>query len=156
MTLDAIGGLAGAWLVAALALGIAELLIPGVFAIFLAIAAAITGVAVIALPALPPAAQLASFAVWSVVTVMIGRRWYTDYPVPSSDAKLNDRAARLIGEIVTVEAPIEHGNGRVRVGDGSWPARGDDAAPGARVRVAAVEGGVLLVEPVERAGGGDG
>ena len=41
MTLDGVGGAAGAWLIAALVLGIAELAIPGVFAIFLAIAAAI-------------------------------------------------------------------------------------------------------------------
>jgi membrane protein implicated in regulation of membrane protease activity len=156
VTLETIGGLAGGWLIGALLLGIAELLIPGVFAIFLAIAAAITGVALLALPALPPAAQLASFAVWSVVTVLIGRRWYLDYPVPSSDARLNDRAARLIGGIVVVETGIEGGSGRVRVGDGSWPARGPDAAVGTRVRIAAVDGGVLLVEPLAPVGAPDG
>ena len=113
---------AGWWLLAALALGIAELLVPGVFLVFLAIAAAITGAALLALD-LPLAAQLASFGVWSVVAVLIGRRWYTDYPVPA-DAHLNDRASRLIGQIVEVETPLLDGQGRVRVGDGSWPARG--------------------------------
>jgi len=141
-------GASGAWLIAALLLGIAELAVPGVFLVFLAIAAAVTGAAVFALPDLPVTAQLGSFAVWSVVTVLIGRRWYVDYPVEGGDPMLNDRAARMIGEVVTVEAAIVDGHGRVTVGDGGWPARGPDAAFGARVRVVAVEGGTVVVEPL--------
>lgn len=136
------------WLALALLLGVAELLLPGVFLIFVAVAAAITGVATLALPDLPLAAQLASFAVWSGVTVLVGRRWYRDYPIASADPLLNDRAARLIGEIVMVEQAIDGGSGRVRVADGVWPARGPDAAVGARMRVVEVKNGVLLVEPL--------
>ena len=138
-------GAGGWWLLAALALGIAELAVPGVFLIFLAIAAAITGAATLVLTDLPLAAQLACFGVWSVVTVLIGRRWYADYPV-AVDAHLNDRTARMIGEVVTVETALHGGTGRVRIGDGSWPARGDDADAGARVRITAVQDGVVLVE----------
>ena len=148
MTLDGVGGAAGAWLIAALVLGIAELAIPGVFAIFLAIAAAITGIAVLALPDLTPAIQLTSFAVWSGVTVLIGKRWYRDYPLDTTDELLNNRAARLVGQVVTVETAIDHGAGRVRIGDGSWPARGPDAAIGASVRITAIADGTVMVEPV--------
>lgn len=137
------------WLILALVLALAELLVPGVFLIFLAIAAAITGGALLALPDLPVAAQLASFAVWSGVIVLVGRRWYRDYPVATSDPLLNDRAARLIGEIVTVDQPIQSGRGRVRVADGVWPARGPDTASGTTMRVVEVEAGVLLVEPLD-------
>lgn len=144
-----IGGIAGAWLIVAFALGIAELVVPGVFLVFLAIAAAITGAIVLAMPDAPVAAQLGSFALWSVVSVMIGRRWYRDFPVDSADAKLNDRAARMIGETVTVETAIEHGRGRVRIGDGAWPARGPEMAAGASARVIAVDGGVVVVEPLD-------
>ncbi|MBC3943261.1 NfeD family protein [Sphingomonas albertensis] len=144
--LDGIGGAAGAWLIAALVLGIAELAVPGVFLVFLAIAAAVTGVAVFALPDLPVAAQLAAFAVWSAVTVLIGKRWYRDYPVEGGDPMLNDRSARLVGHVVVVETAIVGGRGRVLVGDGSWPARGKDAGVGARVRVAAVVDGEVVVE----------
>lgn len=135
-----------AWLIAGVALAAAELAVPGVFLVFLAMAAAITGLAVLALPALPLAAQVASFAVWSVVAVAIGRRWYRDFPVDAADPLLNDRAARLVGQIVTVERAIVGSDGRVRVGDGSWPARGDDAAVGETVRVVAVDGATLVVE----------
>ncbi|WP_174285454.1 NfeD family protein [Sphingomonas bacterium] len=146
MTLDSIGGPSGAWLIAAVALGVAELAAPGLFLVFLAIAAAMTGVALLALPALPVAAQLVSFAAWSGVAVLVGRRWYRDYPVESSDMLLNDRSARLVGTIVVVDTPIVDGAGRVKVGDGGWPARGPDAAAGERLRVVAVEDGVVLVD----------
>ena len=148
MTIDLVGGAAGVWLIAALALGIAELAMPGVFLVFLAVAAAITGVATLALPALPLAAQLGAFAVWSVVAVLIGRRWYREYPV-AGDRLLNNRAAWMVGQTGEVETAIIDGEGRVRIGDGGWPARGPALAAGARVRVAAVEGGVVLVEPAE-------
>jgi inner membrane protein len=48
-----------------------------------------------------------------------------------------------------VEVAIEHGRGRVRVGDGAWPARGPDLPAGARARVVGIEGGVLVVEKLE-------
>jgi hypothetical protein len=136
------------WLIAALALGIAELAAPGVFLIFLALAAAITGALVLAIPELPVTGQLISFVVWSSLAVAIGRRWYRDFPVESADPLLNDRSARLIGEIVRVTEAIEAGSGRVRVGDGEWPARGSVAGVGARMRVVGVDSGVLTVEPV--------
>ena len=41
---------------------------------------------------------------------------------------------------------IVGGRGRVRVGDGEWPASGPDAAAGAKMRIVAVEGGVVRVE----------
>jgi membrane protein implicated in regulation of membrane protease activity len=145
--MDAIGA-AGAWLIAALVLGIAELAAPGIFLVFLAIAAAVTGVAVFALPDLPVPAQLAAFAVWSAVTVLIGKRWYRDYPVEGGDPMLNDRSARLVGQVVVVETAIVGGHGRVLVGDGSWPARGEDVEVGTRVKVSAVVNGEVVVEPL--------
>ena len=134
-----------AWLIAALVLGLAELAIPGVFLVFLAIAAAVTGVTALAVD-LAPAAQLASFAVWSAVAVLVGRRWYRDYPQATSDPLLNDRAARMVGQPVTVSRAIAGGHGRVRVGDGEWPARGPDLALGATARIVGVADGVVLVE----------
>jgi inner membrane protein len=138
----------GIWLATALALGVAELLVPGVFLVFFAAAAAITGAMSLAIPDLGPAGQLGAFAIWSIVAVAVGRRWYRDYPV-AGDPQLNDRTARLVGQVVLVEEPLTHGAGRVRVGDGAWPARGPDVPAGTPMRVVAVDGGVLTVEPVE-------
>lgn len=136
------------WLAAALLLGGAELLVPGVFLIFLSVAAAITGGFLLLFPDLPLAAQLVSFAAWAGIAVFLARRWYHDNPVASADPLLNDRVARLLGQTVTVVEAIDGGTGRVRVGDGEWFARGPDVAAGTRVRITGVQGNVLTVEPV--------
>lgn len=136
---------AGAWGAAALALGIAELAAPGVFLVFLAVAAAVTAAAVLALPDLTPAAQAASFGVWSVVAVLVGRRWYRDYAPGEADPTLNDLGARLVGRDVVVTQAIADGRGRVRVGDGEWLAAGPDAPAGAVMRVVGLAGGVVRV-----------
>jgi membrane protein implicated in regulation of membrane protease activity len=49
--------------------------------------------------------------------------------------------------VITLDAPILAGRGRVRLGDGSWTVVGPDMVAGARVRVAAVDGTELRVEP---------
>ncbi len=134
------------WLIAAVVLAVTELLVPGVFLIFLAIAAAITGAITLFFPDLPAGGQLIGFAAWSAVTVLIGKRWYRDYPVETSDPMLNDRVARLIGQTVTVVTPITGGQGRVRVGDGEWSAFGEDAPAGAQVRIVGARDGALVVE----------
>jgi inner membrane protein len=135
------------WLIGAAVLGIAELLVPGVFLIWLAAAAAVTGFAAL-LFEIPLAFQFALFALLAMAAVYSGRRWYANNPVESSDPLLNDRAARLVGQIVVVAETIEHGTGRVRVGDSIWNARGEDAATGTRVRVVGAEGTCLKVERV--------
>jgi membrane protein implicated in regulation of membrane protease activity len=134
------------WLIFAALLGIAEVILPGVFLIWIAVAAAVTGLVALVLP-VPIPLQILIFAILCVVAVWGGRRWYIDNPVDSADPLLNDRTARLIGETVTVVEAIEGGQGRVKVGDSVWSARGADAPPGARVRVVAAEGTVLRVEP---------
>lgn len=135
------------WLVFAALLGIGEVAMPGVFLIWIAVAAAITGLAALALPISIPL-QFLIFAGLCILSVWAGRRWYLQNPVASSDPLLNDRTARLIGEVVTVVEPITGGEGRVKVGDGVWTAQGPDAAIGERVRVLAAEGTILQVERV--------
>ena len=136
------------WLLAATALGIAELLVPGVFLIWLAAAAAVTGFVTLIF-GIPLAFQFAVFALLSLGMVWYGRRWYHNNPVESSDPLLNDRAARLVGETLVLVAPIENGRGRVRVGDSVWTCKGEDAEQGTRVRVIGAEGSCLKVEPIE-------
>jgi membrane protein implicated in regulation of membrane protease activity len=136
------------WLSAAALLGIAELLVPGVFLIWLAAAAALTGFAAL-LFGIPLAFQFALFALLALAATYVGRRWYANNPVESSDPQLNDRASRLTGKTVIVADAIEGGEGRVRVGDSVWAARGPDAPAGARVRITGAAGTCLTVEPIQ-------
>lgn len=144
-----IGELAPAWLwlIAAMVLAIAEIVAPGFFLIWLAGAAAVTG-AIAFLFDLPVAGQALVFALASVIAVYGGRRYFARNPARSPDPALNDRVARLIGEVVTVVEPIDQAGGRVRVGDGIWNATGPEAATGARVRIVGARGTTLLVEPL--------
>ena len=135
-----------AWLSIGIVLCIAEMIVPGVFLMWLGIAALLTGLVVFLLP-LPLAVQLLLFALLSVATVYAGRRWSSSKDIPSDDPMLNDRLARLVGEPVVVEDAIVGGRGRVRVGDGVWPATGADAAAGTRLKVTGAANGVLTVEP---------
>ncbi|MGQ0661730.1 NfeD family protein [Sphingosinicella sp.] len=132
------------WLASAALLAIFEIFAPGVFLIWMAAAAAVTGITVALMP-IPLAAQLGLFALLAIAAVAGGRRHYANNPVGSDDPLLNDRAARLIGETVTVVTAIVGGEGRVKVGDGVWSARGADAPEGARVVVTGAQGNCLKV-----------
>ena len=133
------------WMLAGLAFGIAEIIAPGFFLIWLGLAALATGLIALA-TGLTVALQFGLFALLAIASVYSGRRWFSSARIDSSDPLLNDRAARLIGETVTVVDAIDGGLGRVRVGDGVWNAKGEDAPAGARVRVTGIDGGALLVE----------
>jgi hypothetical protein len=133
------------WLLAAALLGILEIFVPGIFLVWMAAAAGITGILAALLPIALPF-QLAIFGLLALAAVYSGRRYYERNPVPSSDPLLNDRTARLIGQSVTVVTAIEQGEGRVKVGDGVWTARGPDAPAGTRMVVTGAEGGCLRVD----------
>lgn len=133
------------WGILALALAAAEIFVPGVFLLWLAIAAALTAVVELLLP-MNGAFQLLVFSVLSALSVSGGRLWYLARPAGSQDPLLNDRSARLIGRSVVVAEPIVQGEGRVKVDDSSWPAKGPDAPAGTRLTVVEVEGATLLVD----------
>jgi membrane protein implicated in regulation of membrane protease activity len=133
------------WLLGAALLGIAEIIVPGVFLIWIAAAAAITGFVTLIF-GIPVAFQFALFALLSIAAVYGGRRWYVRNPMASSDPLLNDRPARLVGRTVVVVTAIEGGEGRVKVGDSVWSCRGPDAEAGSRVRITGAEGNCLIVE----------
>lgn len=136
-----------AWLILAALLAITELLVPGIFLVFIAAGAAVTGVVSLIVPGFGLVFEVFLFAAASAGAVAIGRRWYRQSPVPSQDPLLNDRTARLIGQVVTVVEPITAGRGRVKVGDGEWPANGPDTPAGAHVRIIGARSGSLDVEP---------
>ena len=134
------------WLIGGVVLLIAEIIAPGFFLLFIGAAAMATGVFTILFD-LGAAPQLALFALYAVIALMVGRKVYANRDVNSSDPLLNDRSARLVGKVVTVVDAVDDHDGRVRVGDSEWSARGGPAAAGERVRVTGVDGNCLLVEP---------
>ena len=135
------------WLALGMILAIAEIAIPGVFLIWLAGAALVTGLLTFVLPIGLPV-QIGVFAVLAIGSVFIGKRWLAAHPVVGADPLMNDRTGRLVGQTVVVTTAIVGGSGKVRQGDGEWLARGPDAEPGTRLRVSGAQGTVLLVEHI--------
>jgi inner membrane protein len=136
-----------AWLALGLLLAVAEIVIPGVFLIWLAGAAIVTGLLAWALP-LSLAVQIVIFAGLAIVAVFSGRRYLRAHPVTGADPLMNDRGGRLVGETVVVTSVIVGGTGRIKHGDSEWLARGPDAEPGTRMRVCGHDGAVLVVEHI--------
>jgi len=133
------------WLALGLLLAVGEMTIPGVFLIWMAAAALVTGFTAWFVPVGVPA-QVLLFALLSMVFVFAGRRWLKQHPVEAADPKMNDRGARSVGETVVVSQVIHDGQGRVRMGDSEWLAKGPDAEPGTRMKVTGSDGAILLVE----------
>jgi len=134
-----------AWLAIGLVLAAAEMAIPGVFLIWMAGAALITGALAWFTPIGVPL-QIVIFAFLAIIAVFSGRRFLRQHPISEADPMMNRRGDRVIGQTAVVTQAIVGGSGKVRLGDSEWLARGSDAAPGVRMRVVGHDGVVLLVE----------
>lgn len=136
------------WLsLAAIAAGL-ELVVPGAYLIWLAVAALGTAITVGVLN-LTIDGQLGVLVVWILIALLLSRRFRAERASPSDDPLLNLRGARLVGETAVVSQAIDGGSGRVRLGDSEWLARGPDCGIGTRVRIMAVDGTVLAVAPID-------
>jgi len=135
------------WLIAGVVLAGAEMILPGYFLIWMATAAFLTGL-ITAIADVPTAIQLLTFIVFSGFSVFAAQRWLDYAGTETTDPLMNDRGGRLVGSGVVVTQAFEGGEGRVRLGDSEWLAKGADAAVGTRLVVTGHEGAVLLVGPV--------
>lgn len=132
------------WLLLALALFALEAIVPGVHFIWFGVAAVLVGLLGLA-TGFAWQWQLVAFAVLSVATVFVARRYARSDNAPSDIPDLNVRGHQYVGRVVTVAEPIRDGRGKVRIGDTLWQAEGPDAAAGARVKVTGVRDTILLV-----------
>lgn len=135
------------WVIAGLALAGLELLAPGVFFIWLGIAALLTGLADWLFDLSWQAASLV-FAGLAIVAVLLGRALMRGDRGQATGSGLNRRGEALVGRAFALDAPIVAGEGRVRIDDSFWRVTGPDAPAGARVRVARIDGATLVVEAV--------
>jgi membrane protein implicated in regulation of membrane protease activity len=132
------------WLsIAAIAAGL-EILVPGAYLMWLALAAFGTAVSTAFLN-LSLDGQLGAFAIWIAVSLFAARRLKLDRTGRSDVPLLNQRGARQLGASATVTEAISGGRGRVKLGDSEWLAEGPDAPVGARVRIVGSDGAILKV-----------
>lgn len=133
------------WLALGFLLATLEMAVPGAFLIWLSGAAIITGLVAWTVPISMPL-QIVLFAVLAIASVFTGKRYLRRNPIRGADPDMNNRGARILGDMVVVTHAIDGGTGRVSHGDSEWLARGPDAEPGTRMRISGIDGTVLLVE----------
>ena len=136
------------WLALGVFLCAAEILVPGMFLIFLGLAALVTGLIAWMVPIALPF-QIVIFVALAFVAVFLGRNFVRKNPIEEADPMMNKRGDRMTGETATVVEALADGSGRVKHGDSVWLARGPDTAKGAKVRINGSDGAVLLVEPLD-------
>lgn len=137
-------GPAWSWVIGGLVLAGAEIVAPGVFLIWLGLAAVATGLATALIP-MPWQGQTLLFATTAVLLVGLATRLHRR--TGPGDA-LNRADRGLIGREGVLAEPILQGAGRIRFDDTLWRIEGPDLPAGARVRVAGLSGTVLRVEGV--------
>ena len=133
------------WWIAAAVFLFAELMMPGVFLLWLGIAAALTGL-VAATFTLGWQGEIMAFAALSIMMVALSWKWVTARWRPQSDQPhLNQRHLTYIGQSVILDTPITNGHGTTTIDGTIWDVEGTDAAVGSRVTVIGVNGMRLLV-----------
>jgi inner membrane protein len=139
------------WWILGMVLLAAELAAPGVFLIWIGLAAMVVGAASLALWGeawWSWQLQLVLFAVLSVALTLAGRSYFARRQGESDQPLLNRRGDSLVGRTSTLVEPIREGRGRIRLDDTWWSVTGPDLPAGMRVRVADWTGSELIVEPV--------
>lgn len=141
------------WMVLGIILLVLEIVLPGVFSVWIGIASLIVGA--ISIFAWESGfwtwqTQVLLFLVLSVASAFAGRRLAGPRKDDSDQPLLNRRGDQLIGRTATLAEPIRNGRGRIQLGDTLWRVSGPDLPAGTQVRVTAVaetELG-LVVEPI--------
>ncbi|MFK0277561.1 membrane protein implicated in regulation of membrane protease activity [Ensifer sp. KUDG1] len=143
------------WWVLGFVLLAAELVAPGVFLIWIGVAALVVGILSLLLWEVGFwiwQVQLVLFALLSVAAVLLGRRFVLSTSETSDEPLLNQRAESLVGRTAVLEKPIAEGRGRIRLDDTFWIVEGPDLPAGTRVRVVSTNGRNLTVEGVTASG----
>lgn len=128
------------WIALGLVLLILEIVVPGVFLLWIGLAALIVG-------GLSLMFWDAGFWLWQVQVVLFlvlslacalgGKRMMASRGDRSDQPLLNRRGDQLVGRVATLTEPIVDGRGRVKIGDTMWRVSGPDLPAGTKVRVKA-------------------
>ncbi len=134
------------WLLLGVVFLTLEIFAPGVFFMWMSVAAGIVGAALWLWSGMDWEVQLLAFATLSILSVVLGRKWLDRYPIKSEQPRLNRRGEQYVGRTFTLQESTVNGQGKIKVDDSTWKIRGTDCAAGTNVRVTGVDGVVLIVE----------
>ncbi|NKB59385.1 MAG: NfeD family protein [Alphaproteobacteria bacterium] len=133
------------WILAAVFLAI-EVFAPTTLFLWTGISAAVVGIVAYFADGLSWQIQFLLFAILSVASVFAWRAIARSRQSAEDEPLLNRRGMQYVDRQFTLEQPIIHGEGSLRIDDTIWKIAGDDCASGERVRVTGLDGHVLQVE----------
>ncbi len=133
------------WLIVGLVLMALELVAPGVFLLWLGLAALLVGIISLFTDWIWQV-QVIAFAAFSLAAVPLWRRLATQSSTNAQSMFLNRRSDALVGRVFTLDKPIMDGSGTVRVDDTIWRVSGPDCPAGSKVKVVRADGASLTVE----------
>jgi len=110
----------------------------------------VVGFAMLLAPDLGWEYQVLIFAVLSVVSIAAWRMYLRKNPTETDEPLLNRRGAQYVGRVFILDSDMPLGRGKIHVDDTTWRAvcdSGEDIAAGSRVKVVAVDGTSLKIEP---------
>jgi len=128
------------WFILGLALITIEMMVPTFFTLWIGIAALVTGAVVYYLPELAWQNQVIIFAILSVISVLSWRQF---------EPLLNRRGEQYIGRVITLQEPIQDGQGKIRIDDSTWKITGSDCPVGTKVKLAKLKNVIFDVEVIE-------
>jgi membrane protein implicated in regulation of membrane protease activity len=132
------------WLILSVVLMAIETFAPGVFMLWLGLAALIVGLLSFGI-AWSWQTQVIVFAVLSIAMVPLWRHFSRRNAKPTDKPFLNKRAEGLVGRVFTLDKPIVDGVGTVKIDDTVWRVSGPDAPAGSRVKIVSADGASLTV-----------
>lgn len=136
------------WWVLAFAFLIFEMLTPGFFFMWLAVAGALTGLIAFAIPAMSLNIQVLLFSIFAILAVAAWRYYGNQWRIETDQPLLNKRGAQYIGKTFLVHEAIVNGQGKIKVEDGLWKVSGEDCAVNTKVKVTGIQGTILEVEQI--------
>jgi len=134
------------WLIVGVVLMGIETFAPGVFMLWLGLAALIVGLLSFGI-AWSWQTQVLVFAVLAIAMVPLWRNFSRRNAKPTDKPFLNKRAEGLVGRVFTLEKPIVDGVGTVKVDDTVWRVSGQNTPAGSRVKIIHADGASLTVGP---------
>jgi membrane protein implicated in regulation of membrane protease activity len=128
------------WMVLGFVLLTLEILVPGVFLLWIGLAALIVGA--VSLLIWDAGfwiweSQVVVFLVLSLVCAFVGKKIMSKSGDATDQPLLNKRGDQLVGRTATLTEPITDGRGRIKIGDTMWRVSGPDLPAGTKVRVKA-------------------
>ncbi len=134
------------WLILGVVLIALEILVPGFIAMWIGIAAILTGGLLFLAPNITWEYQLLIFAVLSAISLYVGRQIIARKPQDTDHPALNRRGEGYVGKSFVLSESIQNGVGKLVIDDTSWRTSGADMPKGTLVKVVRMDGSTLVVE----------